>query len=776
MRFECGVCKKLVSIKEGELGIEVICPHCTHSVKVPDSKLSNGFVVADFIIRDEIGHGGMGVVYSAHQISLDRPSAVKVLNHKYAKDFEFVANFVKEARAAARLNHPNIVQAYAVGADSDIFYFAMEFVDGETMKQIMKREKIIPIDKAMNIIQEITEALDYGWKEQKMIHCDIKPDNIMITSKGIAKLADLGLARRAEDTQDDDDEVLGTPQYISPEQLTGDKLDIRTDIFSLGATLYQFVTARLPFEGNSLNEIARKRLTHDPIQANKINPDVPDTVNQIIMKMLKRNPDDRYKDCVELLADLKRLQSGSVPVQAKSNANSAKGKQFSVRRREVPAEHQTMTSPTIPVTGTMSLDKQISNALGKNVIMLGGGAAVILVLIAVAVWLTVFSGGESPSKSPPTTGIVTPRVTTSNDNSGGSTTKQPDKVSQASIILKFNFQIQKMLSDYRKNRLSKTELLAKVDQLMVRYPEIPDAKSFNKLLEAYVPLDESRISDERSRLRQRHQAEIAARVSKASDKQAEQRRLSAAEQHQRDLAAKERRLSEELAKKEREAKLKDLRELASYKALINIKKDQLRFKFADLCITHQFNAANDLLEAAKKEKNKVRYASPQKIAEAGRFVRWLDSLQSAIKKSEVVYTLFNDSGKEFANKQIEKNYKLYTIQSINNGLATISKPSSEDEGTETVKVNLESLGRSFWVFFNKVVKKRGIKDARFYYYLSKGYFQHKMVPPDSFWTEELSQLKYQYFKQKYATASAAEKKNMIKLYGKLYSFKRATNQ
>jgi serine/threonine protein kinase len=769
MRFECSVCKKLVSIKDGELGLNVICPHCTHSVKVPKTQLSNGFVVADFIIRDEIGHGGMGVVYSAHQISLDRPSAIKVLNQKYAKDFEFVANFVKEARAAARLNHPNIVQAYAVGADSDVFYFAMEFVDGETMKQILKREKIIPCDKAMTIIQEITEALDYGWKEQKMIHCDIKPDNIMITSKGVAKLADLGLARRGEENHedDDDDEVLGTPQYISPEQLTGDKLDIRTDIFSLGATLYQFVTARLPFEGNSLNEIARKRLTHDPIPPNKLNPEVPEAVAQIIMKMLKRNPDDRYDDCVELLADLKKLQSGNIPVQEKAKN---KAKQFSVRRRETPAEHQTMTSPTVPVAGTMSLDKQLNKAISKNIILVAAGGSIVIILIIVAIWLTLFSGDDtrSTTKNLPQQANSTRRPNTNSNNTTAS-----NKLSQASIILKFNFQVQKMLKDYHNNKLSKSEFMAKVDQLMIGYPKVPDAKTFSKLLNVYVPLDESRISGERLKLYKRHQAEIANRSGQSKEQQAEKQRLAEAERKQREQAAKERKLDEELAKKERILKLKMQRELTAYKSIISNKQNSIRFKFVNYCINHQFATANKILESAKKERDKVNFASPQKIAEADKFVTWLNSLQSSLKKCEKVYNLFNNSGKTLANKQIEKNYRLYTIQSINNGIATITKPSSEDDGIDTVKINLESLGRSFWIFFNKIVKKRNIKNARFYYYLSKGYFQYKMVPPDSFWTEELAQLKYQYFKQKYATASATEKKKLQKMYGKLYSFKRA---
>ena len=765
MRFECGVCKKLVSIKKGELGIDVNCPHCGNTVKVPESKLSKGFVVADFIIRDEIGHGGMGVVYSAHQISLDRPAAVKVLHNTYAKDFEFVSNFVKEARVAARLNHPHIVQAYAVGADEDIFYFAMEFVDGESMKHSIKREKRISVDRAITITLEIAEALDYGWKEQKMIHCDIKPDNIMITTKGIAKLADLGLARRGGDVRDEEEEVLGTPQYISPEQLTGDNLDIRTDIFSLGASLYQFLTGRLPFEGNSLNEIAQKRLTHDPISPNKLETEIPVILNHIILKMLRRNPDDRYNDCSELVKDLKKMQRDNALNQGK---DKAKGKQFSVRRRATPAEHQTMTAPTIPVAGTMSLDTQLSTIIKKNILLFTGGGIFIIIMLIVAGWLTFFYGGD---KVPQTTTIVK----LSPSDSGGQSIPSQGKKVKASILLKFNFQTQKLLSDYRQNKLSKDALLNSVDQLMVKYAEIPDVKSFDKLLEVYVPIDELRVVDERLKARRRHEAEIARCFANDDSMKAEQLRLAEAEKNQQKIMAEERRLSDELAKKEREDQLKDLRALATYKAFIAKKKDDIRFKFIDLCIKHRFKEISVLLDAAKEELDNVRYASPKEIAEADRFSTWLNALSASLKKSEMLYKLFNDSGKEFANVYIEKSNRLYTIKSINNGFAVIFKPSSDGDGIETLKVNLESLGGGFRKFFNKVVKKRNIKNARFYYLLSKGYFQYKMVPPDSFWTEELSQLKYQYFKQKYATASTAEKKQMQQLYGKLYSFKRAIN-
>ena len=195
MRFQCPLCKELLLINDTEKGTTVECSHCGKNVTVPASRTAPGSIIGDFIITREIGRGGMGIVYLAHQISLDRPAALKILADSYANNADFVVGFIKEARAAAKLNHPNIVQAYAVGDDDGMYYFAMEHVNGETMKNILARKKVLPVDQAIDIVRQIAEALDYAWQEEKLVHRDIKPDNIMLTSSGRAKLADLGLAK-----------------------------------------------------------------------------------------------------------------------------------------------------------------------------------------------------------------------------------------------------------------------------------------------------------------------------------------------------------------------------------------------------------------------------------------------------------------------------------------------------------------------------------------------------------------------------------------------------
>ena len=317
MRFQCPECKGIVSVDDADMGSTVQCGHCGKPVSVPSSRTAPGSVIGDFIIMHEIGRGGMGIVYLAHQISLDRPAALKILSSAYAKNADFVVGFIKEARAAAKLNHPNIVQAYAVGDDDGIFYFAMEHVNGETMKNILKREKVIPVDQAISIVQQIAEALDYAWEEEKLVHRDIKPDNIMLTSNGRAKLADLGLAKVGDDTGiNDGDEVMGTPQYISPEQLTGDPLDNRTDIYSLGATFYHLLTGRFPYEGANAIEITRQHLYGTLIPPNRINPDVPEDVALVVEKMMAKDPAQRYQSAAQLAEDLALIRHGQHPAMA----------------------------------------------------------------------------------------------------------------------------------------------------------------------------------------------------------------------------------------------------------------------------------------------------------------------------------------------------------------------------------------------------------------------------------------------------------------------------
>lgn len=302
----------VVAIDDSEAGHAVGCGHCGSIILVPQSRVAAGAIIDDFVIEKEIGQGGLATVYLAHQMSLDRPAAVKILRDQYASNRTFITDFVKEARAAAQLNHPNIVQAYAVGEEDDIHYFAMEFVHGETLKHVLAHSGRLFPDRALDIIHVIAEALDFAWKKKQLVHLDIKPDNIILTESMEYKLADLGLARIGGDirAQSDASDVFGTPQYIAPEILTGSETDNRTDIYSLGATLYHAVTGKHPFAGKTASEIARKHITDQLVPACEVSKDIPQEVSDLIDIMMAKRPGHRWQSAGEIVEQIDNIKAG----------------------------------------------------------------------------------------------------------------------------------------------------------------------------------------------------------------------------------------------------------------------------------------------------------------------------------------------------------------------------------------------------------------------------------------------------------------------------------
>ena len=314
MRFQCSNCLGIVSIDDSDAGQPVACGFCERVVVVPASRFAPGAVISDFVIEREIGKGGVGTVYLAQQLSLARPVALKILHPRFSNDPEYVSDFVREARAAAQLNHPTIVQAYAVGEEDGIFFFAMEYVEGTTLKQVLTHSGRIVWDRALMIVREVNEALNFAWSNKKLVHRDIKPDNIILADSGTVKLADLGLARRAGDyLEEQGGEIMGTPQYISPEQLLHATLDNRSDLYSLGATFYHAVTGRFPYLGDTPVETVQKHLQEPLIPPRMAVGDIPEPVSRIIEIMMSKRPEHRYFDAAELARDLELVANGEMP-------------------------------------------------------------------------------------------------------------------------------------------------------------------------------------------------------------------------------------------------------------------------------------------------------------------------------------------------------------------------------------------------------------------------------------------------------------------------------
>jgi serine/threonine-protein kinase len=261
-------------------------------------------------IEARIGAGGMAEVFRGVDPVLNRTVAIKVLSPQLARDAGFVARFRREAQAAARLNHPNIVGVYDTGADGDTQYIVMEFVEGRTLAGVLAGGKRPTPMQAVELTQRVALAMGAA-HEQGIVHRDIKPANVMVTREGKVKVMDFGIARiQSVETAPQTSSVLGTPTYLSPEQAQGQQVDARSDIYSLGVLLYELLAGRPPFTGDSPVAIAYKQVNETPAPPGLLNPDVPPRLDAVVMKALSKNPANRYQSAASMHEDLERVRKG----------------------------------------------------------------------------------------------------------------------------------------------------------------------------------------------------------------------------------------------------------------------------------------------------------------------------------------------------------------------------------------------------------------------------------------------------------------------------------
>ncbi|MHC5055679.1 MAG: protein kinase domain-containing protein [Planctomycetota bacterium] len=254
---------------------------------------------------ERVGHGRMGTIYKARQLSMDRVVAVKVLNETYNSDRGFIERFVHEAQLVGRLSHANIIHMLDIGESERVHYYSMEFVDGKALKRLLRHKGRIGTDRALDIAVQAAKALSYA-HESNVIHRDVKPANLMLTNDGTVKVADLGIAKTFEDSASASG-VRGTPHYMSPEQAAGRKVDARTDVYSLGATLYHMLTGSLPFEGDDDYEVVSAHTSATLPAVQEREPDVPDSVARVVERMMARDPARRYQTMRAVVADLERV-------------------------------------------------------------------------------------------------------------------------------------------------------------------------------------------------------------------------------------------------------------------------------------------------------------------------------------------------------------------------------------------------------------------------------------------------------------------------------------
>ncbi|MBL4701356.1 MAG: serine/threonine protein kinase, partial [Phycisphaeraceae bacterium] len=287
--------------------------------EIEESKSSQQ--IPGYQIIERLGAGAMATVYKARQLSLDRLVAIKILPQKFTNNLQFVERFYQEGKAAAKLNHPHIVQAIDVGQAGEYHYFVMEYVKGHTVYDDIVKMGKYPEDTALKIVIETALALEHA-HQAGFIHRDVKPKNIMINGEdGTAKLADMGLARAVSDREAAEAEqgkAFGTPYYISPEQIRGKMdIDFRADIYSLGCTFYHMVTGRVPFDGPNPSAVMHKHLKEEVIPADHLNPSLTAGIGEIIEVCMAKDREHRYNSTSDLLQDLTALARGDTPMQAR---------------------------------------------------------------------------------------------------------------------------------------------------------------------------------------------------------------------------------------------------------------------------------------------------------------------------------------------------------------------------------------------------------------------------------------------------------------------------
>ena len=603
------------------------CGHCGSAVAVPDNRLAPAAVVGDFVLREELGRGGMGTVYLAHQISLDRDAAVKILHPEFAADERYTASFLREARAAAHLNHPSIVQAFAVGEDDGVHYFAMEYVEGSTLKQVLVHSGRMVPERALAIVTTVAEALEFGWVNQQLVHRDLKPDNIMLTASGAVKLADLGLARFGSENGEGSGEVHGTPQYISPEQLLGRPAQSGADIYSLGATFYHMLSGDFPYSGSSAVGIAEKHLAEPLRPLSAVVPDVPAGLAQIVEVMMAKRPAHRYADVSELLVDLRRASKGESPLRQvhensqdpiyadavedldappEATAAKAASSRKSLRLRNAPKRADASTAPPEPdeEIPQSAEEEPAAAALAEEAQSqpprrLAGLIVAFLLLLAAgggAAWYVLRPGSDSSASDP----------------AAASADQDADELAR----------VRQMRADG-----------ATAPEVAAALSEFAAGREFAALGEEFWELAGPVIEGDLASARaQAKDAQLAAwrDAQKRMAEEAEEARAKAEEQAARQA---EEAARQEAARKEQERKAAEAAETVA-------KQEQLRWKAVELCRANDYAAASGLFLPMARDTEQPESAA------------WAKERQQCIAAAKTLYERIYNSKTKFAGATV----------------------------------------------------------------------------------------------------------------------------
>jgi serine/threonine-protein kinase len=389
-------------------------------------------------IGEILGFGGMSEVHLARDLRLHRDVAIKVLRADLARDPSFYLRFRREAQNAAALNHPAIVAVYDTGeaetATGPLPYIVMEYVDGVTLRDIVHTEGPMPGKRAIEVIADACQALNFS-HQHGIIHRDVKPANIMISKAGAVKVMDFGIARALADANSvtQTAAVIGTAQYLSPEQARGEKVDARSDVYSLGCVLYEILTGEPPFTGDSPVAVAYQHVREDPVPPSQRHNDISPELDAVVLKALAKNPDNRYQSAAEMRADLVRVHSGEAPEAPKVFTDAERTSLLS----SAPSQHR--TEPVDPVARPEPdyTETERGGSVGRWLI----AVAVLAVLtVVVTVAINMFGGGTRDVQVPDVRGQLENDAIAVLQNAGFKTTTQrnPDSAVPPNHVINTN--------------------------------------------------------------------------------------------------------------------------------------------------------------------------------------------------------------------------------------------------------------------------------------------------------------------------------------------------
>jgi eukaryotic-like serine/threonine-protein kinase len=304
--FKCSSCKAKLAVDVKYAGLLMYCPRCEDKITIPLAGIGNWSTLGDFRIIRAIGEGSTGKVYLARQNSMNREVALKVLNPQFSTNTDKLKEFYKEVKIIARLTHPHIVTALKAGSDGQYHYLAMSYISGGTLEDLVNKNGQLHEKTALKYMLLCAQALEYAWHKERILHLDLKPENIMLDKNGLIKVTDLGIARCLNEV-DDSQQIKGTPAFMSPEQTKSSVgLDQRSDIFSLGGTLYFLLTGKKPFGEGSVEEILNRVKTKEVIAPTCHNHKLSQNITDLIRAMMHKDLTQRIPSWPECTIQIKK--------------------------------------------------------------------------------------------------------------------------------------------------------------------------------------------------------------------------------------------------------------------------------------------------------------------------------------------------------------------------------------------------------------------------------------------------------------------------------------